>query len=284
MMECPVLHRTRTAELTRDVRPAVRSNQTAHLTAIVHSSGNPRLLERLLKGLRNSYPGLPVLAAIDQEQPEPLQEIKLVRLPSGHGASAGRNALLARVKTPFFLLLEDSHQFIRRTRLEWLLEPLNMGTLDLVVGNVACCRRKIFFRQKVERPTHGIFQVSGQRLSLHQIDENASGETVPCDLGPNFFIARTDRVRAMGGWDPELKSNEGEEFFFRASQYGLHIGYCPKASIREWVQPAVKRRTISGNHHLPVAIAKMGMTQMTQWDGTIVLAANVPVVQAAKAA
>ena len=268
-------------QFTREMRLAVLTTQPANFTALIHSSGDPKLLERLLKGLRNSYPELPVLAAIDQNQPKPRQEIVPVRLPVGRGVSAGRNALLARVKTPYFLLLEDSHQFIRQTRLNWLLEPLDSDSFDLVLGNVACYRRKFLFRQKVGRPTPGTFQISGNRLSLHPMAANASDETVPCDLGPNFFMARTDRIRAMGGWDPELKTNEREEFFFRAGQYGLRIGFCPRASIRQWIRPLGKQGPIPTNHLLPVAVAKMGFTQMTRWDGTIVPATLSQVARAA---
>jgi GT2 family glycosyltransferase len=52
-----------------------------------------------------------------------------------------------------------------------------------------------------------------------------------CDLVENFFVARTESVRALGGWDDRLKVAEHAEFFIRAKLAGLKVGYTPLAAV-----------------------------------------------------
>jgi hypothetical protein len=52
-----------------------------------------------------------------------------------------------------------------------------------------------------------------------------------CDLVENFFIARTQRVRELGGWDDRLKIAEHAEFFIRAKRLGLKVGYTPLSAV-----------------------------------------------------
>jgi hypothetical protein len=44
-----------------------------------------------------------------------------------------------------------------------------------------------------------------------------------CDMTHNFFIARTDKVKEFGGWNPILKGGEHQNFFIRAKLNGLVI-------------------------------------------------------------
>jgi hypothetical protein len=52
-----------------------------------------------------------------------------------------------------------------------------------------------------------------------------------CDVVENFFLARTQRVRALGGWDERLKVAEHHDFFLRAQRAGLKVGYTPLAGV-----------------------------------------------------
>ncbi len=44
----------------------------------------------------------------------------------------------------------------------------------------------------------------------------SNGGLTPCDIVNNFFIARTDAILALGGWDADLKTVEHVDFFLRA--------------------------------------------------------------------
>ena len=135
----------------------------AHLsqfTALIHSTCRPKQLQRLLADLWHLCPSQPVVVATEHDLVGHHQKVISVRLPAGHSASDGRNALLARVRTPFFLLLEDSFQFLRQTRIDRLLGPLLSESWDLVVCDVVCCRRSFLFRQRVEHPMLGTFRAT----------------------------------------------------------------------------------------------------------------------------
>ena len=212
------------------------SSQSSHLTVLVHSRGESKSLARLLRGLRRHYPHLPVIAGIPDEQSAPGQQVLPVRLPTGSSEGAAWNALLARVRTPYFLLLDEGHQFIRQTRIDRLVEAIEEENYDLVFGEVAFCRGMRLFPRSVERATHGRFALKKDHLVLYPLDPAPPTETVPCHMGPIFFAARTSRVRAMGGWDPELTAGGSEEFFFRADLYGLRIGCRAEVRIRQWIR------------------------------------------------
>lgn len=51
------------------------------------------------------------------------------------------------------------------------------------------------------------------------------------DIVLNFFAARTDAVRQMGGWDARLKLGEHQDFFLRAKQAHLGVAVCPTYAV-----------------------------------------------------
>lgn len=51
------------------------------------------------------------------------------------------------------------------------------------------------------------------------------------DIVLNFFAARTRSVRAMGGWNAQLKLGEHQDFFLRAKRAGLGVAVCPTYAV-----------------------------------------------------
>ncbi len=254
------------------------------LTAIVSAFGQPRCLTRLLKSLRHYQPGLRVLVATDRAEPKKIDGCEWVRLSTDTGLAASRNALLARVRTPYFLQMEDGMQLHGRTDIEQLAQDIVREDFDLLAGDVVECQRKLFFTKRKPRPQHGNFVVSPgneMRLELHRGGREVSVGLLDCDLVHDFFIARTDRVRAMGGWDPELKNVASEEFFFRAQGHGLRVGMCPNVTIWRWNQPASKRTDDRSAKLLALAVEKMGFSSMVDFAG---IETTVEVVRSAQAA
>jgi hypothetical protein len=251
----------------------VSSVDLSRLTAIVYTSERPRSIARLVCSVQSSYPELRLLVADDSRQPKPAAGADWIRLPADVGVGAGRNAALARVRTPYFLLLEDECELTRRTHLEKLLTLVAEGRLDLAAGDSVRCHKKFgLFTRRTPDPAHATFEFTGDTLRLCPGHRSADARLLDCDLAHNFFVARTDKVRSMGGWDPQLAVDERVEFFVRAERFGLRVGVCPEAVVERWTggdaAPKSARRDFK-----TLALAKMGVSRLIDHDGRILEAA-----------
>jgi GT2 family glycosyltransferase len=240
------------------------------LTAIIRTFQRPKALSRLVKSIRRLHPDIKILVADDGIEATPCKHADCFRLPSEKGQAAAHNALLARVRTPYFLLLDDRAEVHRDAQLLSLLDLVTSDRLDVAAGNLIGCDRKFwFFTKHTPIAQHGLLEIAGDRLALIPGSRSQGDGFWWCDFVGNFFVARTDRVRAMGGWDPELRDDAREEFFFRAHRHGIRVGIQPTATIWLWQEKA-KPNTVPQHDLLALAVAKMGLSQMTDLAGHIV--------------
>jgi hypothetical protein len=180
--------------------------------------------------------------------------------------------MLSRVRTPYFLVLEDAMELHRRSGVERLLELVESGKLDIAAGDIVACRRRFgLFTSRKPEPAHASFQFEGDALQLATSEASrgvpAPGTPgiVPCDVTHNFFIGRVDKVRAIGGWDAQLQVNERVEFFFRACRYGLKVGVCPESVAYRWTEKATS--AARNRDFTSLAVAKMGVSRLIDIDG-----------------
>ncbi|HEY2826961.1 MAG TPA: glycosyltransferase, partial [Pirellulales bacterium] len=122
-----------------------RAKLLSQTTAIIKTFQRPKDLDRLIRSMRRYYPQLQILVGDDGFEPSPRTDVGYLRLPEDIGLSAGRNALLDRVQTPYFLLLDDDWQFIRKTQIEKLTQLVDEGELDIAAGNHIKIKRKFYF-------------------------------------------------------------------------------------------------------------------------------------------
>ena len=243
------------------------------LTAIVRNFERPKALRRLVRSVRRHYPQLRILAADDSFEPRPMKGLDLIQLPSDSGRSACQNALLARLRTPYFLLLDNTAELHRGSKLEQLLQLVVDNKLDVAGGDVIRCQRKLLlFTKREHRPEHGLCEIAGDRLTLRRGHRSRGEGYSWCDLVGNFYIARTNKVRTIGGWDPELRDDEREEFFVRAQHHGLRVGHVSEVSVWHWHEALESRTPIANRCELDLAVAKMGLARMTHFDGQTVKA------------
>lgn len=253
--------------------PAVPAADLAKLTAIVRNYERPKALRRLVKSLRKTYPQLRVLVADDSSEPRAVRGIDSITLPADSGRAACQNALLARVRTPYFLLLDNLAELHRGTQIERLAQLLADDKLDVAAGEiVACQRRLVFFTRRRPQAEHGLCELSRDQLTLTRGVRSLGDGFSWCDLVGNFYVARTAKVRAMGGWDPELHDDERAEFFVRAQRHGLRVGIVPEVSIWQWTEKPEAKQLAAPQSQLPLAVAKMGLARMTDFDGEVVKA------------
>ena len=249
------------------------------LTVLIKTFERPKCLERLLISIQQYHPDLRVLVADDsltqnlqsgeKKKPHTQSQVTYLRLPPDLGIGASRNAMLARVRTPYFLLLNDDLQLHKRTRLNILLEQVASGQHDLVAGELVRCRRKLLFVKRQTQSAHGTMHLRDGKLTLQRGGRLLENGIVNCDLVHPFFVARTDRVRTMGGWDSDLKLDEQEEFFFRAQQFKLRVGMSPEVTALHWAvhQPSLEYLKHRTRSFKSLAISKMGLERLVHWDG-----------------
>ncbi|CAH1253340.1 B4GALNT2 [Branchiostoma lanceolatum] len=157
-------------------------------------------VKALLNSIRMFYPKIRIVVADDSRPVEDLQaeNIDHYVMPFGAGWFGGRNLALSQVTTPYFLWVDDDYVFVNDTKLEKFVEVLDNTNMDLVSGRVG---NKILMYSKLS-----IIPGGDHGDCLFQDHEHFG--RVPgyphCYLTPkvtNFFMGRTDEVRAVG-FDP----------------------------------------------------------------------------------
>lgn len=205
-----------------------------------------QLINQLYSIQKYKFKG-PILIADDSKAPYgnkiitlfPDLNITYIDLPFDTGTAEGRNIMLEKTNTPFFVLCDDDFIFEPRTRLPLMRKMLIENNLDLLGGvfrqyNLKSRKQRIkfnlskwFLKFNILIPSTNIFEYSAN----FDLDGNIcrmkkmiyQEPFTRCDMTHNFFIARTDKVKAFGGWNPILKGGEHQNFFIRAKLNGLKI-------------------------------------------------------------
>jgi len=185
------------------------SSIDGEITAVVKTFERPAIIARLIASLRAMYPTMPVIVVDDSRAPKPIAGVETIILPFDSGVSAGRQAGLAAVKTPYVLVIDDDFIFYRRTQLRPALAKLQRNPqIDILGGQLI----DLPILRRRRPPLHQIFPTHAQPLV--PIGSTIDGLLV-CDKVANFYLARTDRLRLVG-WTPELKRIDHADFFTRA--------------------------------------------------------------------
>lgn len=179
------------------------------LTVVVKTFERPRELRRLVRSIQRLQPGLSIVVADDSRCPTNLSGVETVRLPFNSGVSAGRNAALERVRTPYFLMLDDDFVLMKRTDLATSLSAIDSTPEIDVLGGVV-----------VNLPDFGTADYSKAELFATSsspifVPGSIVGGLPVRSKVANFFIGRTESVRTVG-WTDELKFLDHRDFFTRA--------------------------------------------------------------------
>lgn len=179
------------------------------LTAIIKTFERPSRCQSLVASIRALHPRLRIIVVDDSRTATDFGDVDYVRLPFDSGVSAGRQAALDRVETPYLVSLDDDHLFYHRTRLSAALELLRSEPeIDILGG------------QTIDLP---LFIVHDFRTAW--LPPVAAAPKTPLgtrfgpaevmDKLPSFYVARTAATRKVG-WDPALKRLDHADFFARA--------------------------------------------------------------------
>lgn len=222
---------------------------------------DPRSLRRLLKSRDQRCPRLKLLVAGESGEHPP--GVSAVRIPDDAPLPTRLNSLLARVTTPYCLVLPEGAQWPRRPRLEAMLRPLIEDHADLVSGSTLYCRRGwTLLTSKVRPQEHARLVVSGDAARFEPATAASVDGLAGCDIGSPYFAARTSDLRRIGGWDDSLTPHEQLELYVRAKQFDLRTRWAPTAVLRVW------SKTLPGQTPLSEqAVVAMGYTALTDLEG-----------------
>ena len=180
------------------------------VTLVVKTFERPDTLRRLVKTIRPVFAG-PVLIADDSATPLTLTEagMSVLPMPFDSGIGAGRSLLLERVDTEFVVMLDD----------DFILLP------DFDIGRaVAYLRRNpevdLYGGRVINVPHLTSTDYHRQPLLAHRgaprIRQGVLVDGLPVLYKvPNFYLARTEAVRAVG-YDRRLKRVDHNDFFTAA--------------------------------------------------------------------
>lgn len=241
--------------------------EISQLTAVIKTFHRPTALDRLIGSIRRFFPQLAIAVADDGFAPTPRNDVEYLRLSPDMGLSAGRNALLRHIRTPYFLLLDDDLEFCDQTRIERLLALVANGTVDIAAGDYYRCKRKLFYTRRRWQPFHGIFRFLNGDLRLVAETLARFPQYELCDFVHNFFVARTADVLAMGGWDEELKLNEHVEFFVRARRRNMRVAYCADVVAWHWMVRCPEYTIFRDRDFTELAARKIGVRSVIGFDG-----------------
>ena len=190
-------------------------------TFIVKAFMRPQCLDRLIDSCKKFYPDVRILVADDGDASVQRDDIDMFRLPFDSGLSYGRNYLLDRIETEFFVLMDDDHVLTEKTMLERLLVALESGEFDLVGCEV--------HEDAAHFAWEGLFRRADDSLTLALGDRGEINGIMRVDFCHNFFAARTEAVRRVR-WDDHFKMGEHTDFFLRC-QDQIRVGICPSVQV-----------------------------------------------------
>jgi hypothetical protein len=192
---------------------------------IVKTMLRPSSLRRLVKSICCYYPSSPILIGNDQpNEPNPLinedfstTNIHYFRLPEDCGLSAARNALVAKVVTPYTVVVEDDFEFVSSTNLAKLKKYIDEYNYDVVAGQLLTVgNTETGWRCTGTLQKHfGLMHRVGNKLQCEAGFLSQQEECKEVEITLNFFLAKTSSLKNHP-WDEELKLGEHQDWFLRA--------------------------------------------------------------------
>lgn len=234
------------------------------VTIIIKTFNRKKRLLKLVDSIFNYYPNINVIIVDDSRKSsmdsiiKKYNNIKYINTEYDIGLSKGRNILVENVKTKYFLLCDDDFVFDNRTNLMLAKKILLKSKADILGGMVYNrisfnCLFSILWSLKkpsriidIIRKKEFISIYNGQlsdnkNRAILKIDKDinnyADKEYSHTDICSNFFIAKTKKIKKMGGWIPEtLKVGEHEIFFLRAKREGVNVAFTTRFGVVHYPQ------------------------------------------------
>ena len=260
------------------------------ISILIKTLERPVQLINLLESIQKYGFKGPVIIGDDSREPYkkrildlfPKMNITYVELPFDAGTAEGRNRMLDHTHTQFFVLCDDDFIFEPRTRIPLMRRMLIENNLDILggvflqynmkskIGRLKFKITKFFLKFNILIPADQMYEyqagleLDGNVCKLYKV--KYKDPFTICDLTHNFFIARTDKVKAFGGWNSILKGGEHQNFFIRAKLNGLRVATTRQCGvIHDRWSPApelFKQLRDRGKDYQKIALAEFGIDTM----------------------
>lgn len=225
-----------------------------NVTVIIKTMLRPKSLKKLINSILKLYPNITILIGDDGSPSckeyilnefENKNNIYYYELPYDSGLSYGRNYLLQKVKTEYFLLCDDDFEIDNTLNLVELINILENKKLDILGGYLRNYKIVRNFKDKIivllqkvlkyEIKTNyiGSFETNNDILNVYY-NRYEFPNYIDTELCLNFFLAKTSSIKKMNGWDEDLKLQEHTEFFYRAKLNGIKVGFSNQMSVKHF--------------------------------------------------
>jgi len=239
-------------------------------TAVVKTFERMDKVIRLVNSIRSFYPVMPIVVVDDSRTATSHnwdRNTEYHHVDYDVGLSEGRNIAVRRVRTPYTLLLDDDFLFKIDTKIEVFLSILEGSPYELVGGNVINRGGQDLdlFR--------GVMKIIDKKLIVKYMPNSRvrMEDGYPrFDCVVNFFLAQTELL-LKSPWDPDLKTCEHVEFFWRLKKIDARITHTNQVSVHHY--PSIedeegnkiyhKMRYDRAGHFVRLARQKMGVDSYT---------------------
>lgn len=259
-----------------------------NITFLIKAFERPYCVKRLVKSIYRYYPKAKILIADDSRRQSCKQyfdgnysdkDIAVYEIEQDRGLSFGRNYLLDRVSTEYFVLLDDDFVFDSRTNITGALEILKKKNLDILGGYirnftvqsgfVSLAKLTIQNITNYDNPANylGEFRYSEEDHVLHvERMRHHFPDYWETDIVLNFFIAKTDVIRDKNRWDEELKLQEHTAFFYKAKLNGLKVAFSNIFSVQHKPVRTKDYGTFRNRDYFQLFLEKYGIWKVISND------------------
>lgn len=203
-----------------------KSNLINKVTLIVKSFKREDCLINLISSIRRFYKFIKIIIVDDSDVDININtddNLEFYKIPFDSGLSKGRNYAVSKVKTDYFVLLDDDFEFTNETNLEKWLSIIENSELDILGGDVIMNGSKMEY--------NGLYHFDNAESKLVYkygfYEDKIYYKTY--DFILNFFIARTSSI-LVNKWDDDLKLAEHTAFFFD-NKGKIKVGHTDMISI-----------------------------------------------------
>ena len=224
------------------------------ITFVIKTFERINCVKRLVRSIQKYYPNYPILIGDDSKESckgyfkfysfFTGANIEVVELPYDSGLSYGRNELIKRVKTEFFVLMDDDFVIDDQCDFKYAISVFESSDLDILGGyyrnypatdeNTGIFKRIQYKDKKNEKPLNYIGDLNldvNNRILTFDVENDFFPDFVRTDVVENFFIARSASILEKCLWDSDLKVNEHLAFFFEAKAKGVKVAFSNRLSV-----------------------------------------------------
>lgn len=206
---------TQTFESMGEPMAAAKSFTPDDITFCIKTIHRPWACHRLVQSLRKHF-NQPKIVVVDDGRPElrlsekypdTAKDCRVIDLDRHDvGVGVGRNTAIDAAETELIFLLDDDHVITPDLHLNRVYDRFQEHDIDILGVRQGGGGRPLLFAPLM----------NGRRIWMFRGEHRRIGPLAWCDMSSNAFLARRDTIAKLR-WDPEIKTYEHWEFFYRAS-------------------------------------------------------------------